>query len=290
MTESQIATDAVQRLVQLGFTRMEAEVYVALLRESPATGYRIATSIGKATANTYKALRSLAEKGAVLIEDGDSSRYRAVPAKELLSQFTRTFERQRDDAREILEKIDIADEDRGVYRLTDYAQVIQRAREMLARATQVALVTSFPIPLAQITPDLETAAARGVDIGVKIYVEAEIRGVDIIMSTTPQVWLDQMPGEELTLTIDAEEHLIAHFDGEYVLQAIWSASPFLSSNVHNGMALEHHVTRLTRAIQNGVSTESLRDDFPLARNPLHAPGFRRLQQIAKLRRRRDASQ
>lgn len=60
------ALDAIQGLTGLGFTQADAEVYVALLRESPATGYRIATVLGKATANTYKALRSLTDKGAVL--------------------------------------------------------------------------------------------------------------------------------------------------------------------------------------------------------------------------------
>lgn len=283
MSLSQSALDAIQGLTQLGFTQAEAEVYVALLRESPATGYRIATVLGKATANTYKALRSLTDKGAVLTEEGDSSMFRAVPAKELLRRFTRAFESQRDVTEAALERIGMPADDLGVYRLTDPEQVLQRAREMLARVRQVALITAFPGPLSGIAPDIEAAAARGVDIGVKAYAPIEIRGVDLVISTQGQVWLQEIPGDELMLVTDAEEHLVALFDGEAVFQAIWSASPFLGQVHHNGMALEHHVTKLARAIQEGASNKKLQAMLPVARSPLDAPGFRRLQEARQRR-------
>jgi hypothetical protein len=51
---------SVQALQDPGFTGLEAQVYVFLLRHAPATGYRISHAIGKPTANTYKALAELA--------------------------------------------------------------------------------------------------------------------------------------------------------------------------------------------------------------------------------------
>jgi len=55
---------AAELLVPFGFTNLESEIYVFLLGESPATGYRIAQAIGKPAANTYKAIESLRlEKG-----------------------------------------------------------------------------------------------------------------------------------------------------------------------------------------------------------------------------------
>jgi len=43
-----------------------------LLKESPATGYRVRHAIGIAVANTYKALTSLEQKGAVIVENGEN--------------------------------------------------------------------------------------------------------------------------------------------------------------------------------------------------------------------------
>lgn len=283
MSRSHAPSDAIQGLTRLGFTQAEAEVYVALLRESPATGYRIATIVGKATANTYKALRSLVDKGAVLTEDGDSSLFRAVPASELLRRFTREFESQRDVTQAALEQLGRPADDLGVYRLTEPEQVLERAREMLAQVREVALITAFPGPLSIIRADIEAAAARGVDIGVKAYAPIEIRGVDVILSTEGALWLEEMPGDELVITTDAEEHLVALFDGDSVFQAIWSASPFLGQVHHNGMALEHHITMLARAIKEGASSKKLQAMLSVARSPLHAPGFRRLQEARRRR-------
>lgn len=281
MTITPSTDKAIAGLIRLGFTQMEADVYIALLRESPATGYRVATAIGKATANTYKALRSLTEKGAVLTEDGDGSMYRAVPAQELLRRFTREFETQRDATLDALEEIGSQAEDLGVYRLDDPQQVLQRAREMLARAREVAVLIAFPAPLARLVPDIEAAAARGVDIGVKAYMPIEIRGADVILSTESSVWLNEIPGEELMMVIDAEEYLIALLDGDEVHQAIWSASPFLGFVYHNGIALEHHGTKLAHAIKEGVGIQKLRAMLAVERSPANTPGHRRLKAMRR---------
>jgi HTH-type transcriptional regulator, sugar sensing transcriptional regulator len=50
-------------LISLGFTPLEAEVYVCLVQDSPATGYRIAQTVGRPVAGIYKTIESLANKG-----------------------------------------------------------------------------------------------------------------------------------------------------------------------------------------------------------------------------------
>lgn len=273
--------NAVKHMAQLGFTATEAEVYVALLRDSPATGYRVATSIGKATANTYKALRSLADKGAALTEDGDGRLYRAVPPEELLDRCTRTFEAQRDAARSALERIGNPKSDTGVYRLNTRDQVLQRAREMIGRAEEVVLMVAFPAPLLELVPDIEAAAARGVDIGVKGYKPVAIDGVELIVSTWAETWLEEAHGEDLTIVVDAREHLVALLDGEDLLQGIWSASPFLSFAHHNGLAIEQQMTVLARAVNEGANIARVRELLELKRSPVGTPGHRRLKQSRK---------
>src|SRR5262249_28834855 len=56
--------DAFQSLTGLGFTELEAEVYVALLRHSPATGYRVAQSLGRPAGTPPKGARVLRHRGA----------------------------------------------------------------------------------------------------------------------------------------------------------------------------------------------------------------------------------
>src|SRR5215213_5890268 len=87
-----------QALAGFGFTDLEARLYCALLREAPASGYRLAKLVGKAPANTYQALDSLARKGAVMVDEGASRTFRPVPSDELLALLRLGFEARSKDA------------------------------------------------------------------------------------------------------------------------------------------------------------------------------------------------
>ena len=54
-----------QQLTEMGFTSLEAEIYLFLITTGSETGYAIAKGLNKATANVYKALDSLSAKGAI---------------------------------------------------------------------------------------------------------------------------------------------------------------------------------------------------------------------------------
>src|SRR4051794_30795350 len=96
---------ALAALASFGFTDLEAEVYVFLLRESPATAYRVAQAIGKPVANTYKAVESLQAKGAVVVEEGASRMCRAVPAGELLARLEHSFRERKTAAARALASV-----------------------------------------------------------------------------------------------------------------------------------------------------------------------------------------
>jgi hypothetical protein len=49
------------------------------------------------------------------------------------------------------------------------------------------------------------------------------------------------------------------------------------------MALEHQITKLAQAIRQGASVRKLQAMLTVARSPLHAPGFRRLQEARRRR-------
>ena len=92
----------VNALCELGFTEIEALVYAFLVGSEAATGYRISHAIGKPTANTYKAIASLAQQGAVQVDEGGNRLVRAVPPDELLAGLERRSREKREAARAAL--------------------------------------------------------------------------------------------------------------------------------------------------------------------------------------------
>ena len=73
-------------LTPFGFTATESQVYGALLRLGPSTGYAVSHATRVARANTYGALEGLAGRAAAIRLPGRPARYRAVDPRALIAQ------------------------------------------------------------------------------------------------------------------------------------------------------------------------------------------------------------
>jgi sugar-specific transcriptional regulator TrmB len=266
-------------LFGLGFTALEAAVYRCLVEASPATGYRVAQQIGKPIANTYKALESLAAKGAVLIDEGEHRRCRAVPPNELLRRLERAFHERCTAAESALLRLaETADDDR-VYQLKSRDQVFERARSMIDSAQSVVLADLFPAPASELAENLERAAARGVRVGCLVYEETSLTGVRTVRCG-PAAWLPRWPGEQVVVVVDALQHLVAvvERDGPGVVQALWSPSVLLSFTQHDGLMSQLIAHCLDDSLRQGASMEALARDRESLRplSVINAPGFEKL--------------
>ncbi len=279
------ASDAAEALAELGFTALEAEVYLLLLAESPATGYRIAQRLGKPTANVYKALESLEQKGSILVEEGSNRLARAIDPDELLAQADRGFRARRDRAARALAQMRTATGDQKLYPLRDYDQVFERVRAMLDRAEKLAILDVFPAPFTLLRPSIEAAVARGVDVFLELYERTELKGADIVLSWTPDQTLQRWPGEAIHLVADAREWLIALLArGERrVLQAFWSASPFLAATQHTCLVSDYMTMKLRRLIEARIPQEIIEAELaPYERFRLrNLPGYAALCALAE---------
>ncbi len=231
---------SVKPLVALGLTPLESEVYAYLVKNSPATGYRIAKAIGKPTANTYKAIQSLQAKGSIIIEDSTNRLCRAVPMEEFLDRLERQFSHLRNEARNELSKLKPVPEDERFYYLQATDQVFERFRAMLRRCRCIALFDLFPSALEELRADIESVASRGIRTAVKAYLPCEIPGVDVVLAPRGDKTIRRWPGQWANCVVDGKEHLLAFFskDGTRVLQAVWSANTYTSWVYHSSLMFE----------------------------------------------------
>ena len=167
----------IEHLVGLGLNELEAQVYLFLLSHKPMTAYGVARQIGKATANTYKAIESLARRGAVLVEDGDNRQCRAVPVREFMAHLERTFS-ERTRAAELTLASLHSRHMMSVYTKWNQSHNCWSAagRWSADRAERLITVDAFPNALERIAPDLRDAASRGIAVYVQAYAPIEIEG------------------------------------------------------------------------------------------------------------------
>jgi HTH-type transcriptional regulator, sugar sensing transcriptional regulator len=253
---------ALRQLLEIGFSHLEAEVYVFLLANKPATAYGIGKRLGRPTANVYKAVDALSRRGAVLIEEGDNRLCRAVPAGEFLDQVDRAFHSKTKEAARTLGKLERQTEDERVYRLESAPQLFERCRNMLEeRCERFAVIDAFPRALHAILPSIQAAIARGVTVYVEAYESIRIKGAHVVVAAgLGEQVLEQWRSQQLNVVVDGRECLTALLDTGMteVYQGLWTNSRYLSCLMHSGRLAEHTLVRLRNAAAAESSGDGLR--------------------------------
>jgi hypothetical protein len=269
MTSSITKTDE-SALAALGFTELEAAIYCELQGRAGSTGYRIAQAIGKAPANVYQALATLTQRGAVMIDDGETKTYRATPPSELLSGLQRTFEESKAEAESALAGLGTAAEDDRIYQLKAPAQVFERAAKLIANAKEILLFDLFPAPLTSLGPLLSQAHARGVTVAGMTYEPAPGWPFTAALADSGRFVMERWPGFQLTLVADAREYLVALLgtDGQAIQRAVWSDSAYLACLQHSGLAAEILLATSQQGQPNSLEAIALLRAYP--------PGLRSL--------------
>lgn len=78
-------------LLKLGFTPIEATVFITLCKHGALTGYEVAKLCGISRSNVYAALYSLQEKGKCYTIESETNKYIALSKDELLESSKREF-------------------------------------------------------------------------------------------------------------------------------------------------------------------------------------------------------
>lgn len=273
--------DILPILTSLGLNQLEAEVYCDLLTQGPATGYGIGKRLGKATANVYKAVDSLAEKGAVIVEDGGRNRLcRALPAEQFLGKLEASYQAKTAQARQALAGLAVqsAGDDR-IYRFESAAAVINQAKQMLAECKQIAVLDVFPNALDAIRPEVLQLAERGKQVYVQAYALADLPNCHLVEVEEQEILFQEIfEGEQLNIVIDGEETLLALLSPDLsgVRQAVWSKSVYLSFLMHVGLMREHNVQEIMNLPKSEFSHEKVNEilTYDDRFSPLGVPGFK----------------
>lgn len=251
-----------ESLEALGFTRVEAEMYVFLLRESPATGYGIAQGLNKAVGHVYKAIDALEAKGAVVttLDESQNRLCRAVPVSELLASVKRRTADQCEFLLEQLPPPSADPSDDRVYRISDREQFFQRCRRMMKSARAFALLTVCPGLVEEVYDELGGMVRRGVVVGLKVFKPVEVAGATVIVDPRGESAVQTGPGQWLFLTVDGREFMQALFDMDAaeLLHAAWSESALMTWAFYTGLSSDLVLAAVREAVQRGESFEHIK--------------------------------
>ncbi len=201
--------DLLADLSAIGFTEYEAKVYLALLKEHPATGYQLSKQAGIPRSMVYEALGRLDVRGAVLkTEEAKATLYRPMPPDALLGRLTNDLQRRIETLQPGLQTLYTARDEGHLWTFTGEDSVLSYAQDMIANAQDEAMLVLTDRNLDRLRAVIVEAYERGVSVGALLTGEGDLDVGDVSRHPPHESQLHKL-ADSLVVVVDEQEVLIA---------------------------------------------------------------------------------
>lgn len=239
--------DVVESLMKTGFTRHEAMLYMTLCSEGELTGYEAAKIASIPRSNAYLALAGLVEKGGAYKIEGDTSKYAAVPAKELIFNIRKQLEQV---YRYIEENIPARAQVNEPYlTVSGKKNVIDKLCYLITHAAERIYISTSPRELEYIRHELEAARDRGLKVVIISSPEFVMDGVIIYKN-------EKKPGQ-IRLIADTEHVVTGELGDEGESTCLYSKNRNLIDLIKDSLTNEIKLIKIQDMKQNnGLKTRN----------------------------------
>jgi Cd2+/Zn2+-exporting ATPase len=202
--------------MQIGFTEYEAKVYLALLQESPTTGYQISKRSGVPRSMVYEALSRLHARGAVLetVEER-ATLYRPLPPDLLLDRHADEHQRLIGGLRDGLSTLFNAPRESSVWTIAGRRSVIAYASQLIHNAETEIFLLSNDVDLADLHDEIVITCKRGVHIGAVLTGTSTLECGQVVHHPPLESQLQNIDSS-LIVVADSSEALIASTGNEMI--------------------------------------------------------------------------
>ncbi len=229
-------TELIERLTRLGFSEYEAKAYLALLHESPVTGYQLAKLSSVPRSMIYEVMGKLTARGAAMtlrVEGG--MKYAPIPPEEFLAQLRREQEELVGSLQADLTALDRHADLDYVWHIEGHEAILAKAGEMLTQAQSSVYIALFPSTFPALREALETAVRRGVRVVLYTTEAVDVACCRVVVAHVSEETLAQARGLGLILVIDGEEVLVGEWLTANRARASWTSNSLLV------FIAEHHL-------------------------------------------------
>ncbi len=233
----------ISTLINLNFSRLEAEIYIALLK-GEMSGYQISKKIEIARPSVYAALEHMFEKGIVQKVQGSSSEYKAQPPQIIFKKLSKEFSENAIFAEQTLTQYSENYFENRLSTIKGIKTIIEYAKDMIIKAQKEVFINT-DLELSIFKTEIEKASENGTEITIFSFYEPDIELPCKIFTHNRQ---NKHTASRLMLSYDESETLIANSD---------SSGEWLASVTNNPLLVEI----ITEHIHNDIYLLKLRNEY-----------------------------
>jgi sugar-specific transcriptional regulator TrmB len=216
-----VTEEAIAALEKLGFSTYEARTYLALLQESPATGYQLSRLSGVPRSRVYETLERLVDKGYAITLQVEPAEYAPLPADELTARLKGHFDDTLTTLETAIEKLATTSQPESIWNLQGRATILNRSREMVAQAQESVYLVAWAQTIREVQAELEAAARQSVRIVVVSCGEIDLP----LGAHYPHAFQEHLVcsgDSSINLVVDGAEVLIGETMPMDACRAAWS--------------------------------------------------------------------
>lgn len=156
--------DIVQALENLGLSTYEAKAYLALLSESPLTGYKLSKISGVPRSRIYETIEKLTAKGLILSQEGDTILLIPVSLESFLKKKEKESRQNLDFLKEVLPQLKKPAETQGIWTTSGQDRIFETINHVISQAKSHIYLVSFDSDIVFFEGALFEAEKRKVSI------------------------------------------------------------------------------------------------------------------------------
>lgn len=199
----------VEEMKHLGFTGVEAQIYMYLLQHPHTTGYEISKGTSQPRANIYQALETLVAKERIIAISQDPVRYAAIPPARLLHSIQEETRLRCQSLEQELSALEKPDEIGHFWELNRSERIHARLLELIQTAQHRIAASLWAEDVERLSEPLRAAHQRGCTIILNLFGEANVDFATIYRHEGPE---KVVTGHVIALAIDFNEALVASLD------------------------------------------------------------------------------
>ena len=211
--------DLLAELMQIGFTEYEAKVFLALLKDYPATGYQVSKVSGVPRSMVYENLSRLHARGLVLETiEGRATLYRPLPPETFLAQHELEHRRRIAGLSVGLEALYSDKQDDRVWSIEGRKSALAYASRMIQEASNDIYMVLTDRDLEELHDDIQKASERGSQVNTLLTGQSELEFGRVARHPPLESEMQELTST-LLVAVDQGEVLIAGVGGRQEMRA-----------------------------------------------------------------------
>ena len=199
--------ELIDKLMSFGLSKLDAQVYLHLLQQGRANGYKIAKELSLSRSSVYGSIDTLYDNGYIFLVKGVSKEYEAKSPELVLSRIKKQTLDNIELLKKELSKLPTCVEEHFTYNLSGYENLIHKTKEVIESSSQE-LYINTDFNLALFANELTDAIERGVRVICFSFnrMEPLVEGLEIYYrNEQPEV---DFPSKRFMVVADSSKAII----------------------------------------------------------------------------------